>query len=129
MYYSTLWMGIARMSNEYKTDEIRSYINQLYDSGATGTSYQYMGISLVDEAHITALLIQATPYIEVPKLDLLDIHQGLYILIARAIDSNDAKSHTDLGNYIRDLYLDHYKDKIKQLMDDAAHERELVQQK
>lgn len=114
------------MSQAYKTDEIRSLINRLYSAGAVGNSNCYKGISVADEAHLTALLIQATPSIELPSINDLDVHNGLPLMVARYVASSNTDGAVELSNYIKSLYIDYFKDTIKRLMEERANERELV---
>ena len=110
----------------YVTNEIREYIKRLVENGKIGKSSYFQGISVTDEAHLASLLLQAIPSHELPHVSSLDIHNGLTILIARFIDKSDDYSANQLANYIRHLYVDFFKDDIKQLVEDALNEKQSV---
>lgn len=111
---------INRMSR-YKSDEIKGYVRRLQEKGAIGDSNTYNGISPADELHLISLIIQSTPDADLPTLHELDVHNGLSLMIARYIDSCSTEMAIELATYIKNLYVDHYKIMIKQLMEEKIY--------
>lgn len=114
------------MIRDYRTDEIKEYITRLQNAGTVGCSNSYKGISSSDEQHLTALLMSATPSYDLPTLNELDIHNGLPLMVARYVDSGHAETAIELATYLKNLYVDYFKETIKRLMEEHANERELV---
>lgn len=98
------------MNKDYKTNEIKEYITLLNKIDAKG-------ISTVDQQHLTALLIQATPSIDLPTLHHLDIHCGLPVMISSYVGCPNTDTAYMLSNYIKHLYVDHFKETILKLIE------------
>jgi len=107
---------------KYITNEIRECIKRIIEDGKIGKSKYFQGIPSEDEYYLTSLLLQAIPHMDLPHITSLDIHNGLTTLIARFVRENDDYSANQLANYIRHLYVDFFKDTIKQLIEDALNE-------
>jgi hypothetical protein len=102
----------------YKSDEIKAYVNHLADSGATGNSNAYKGISVADEEHLTALLIQATPFMDLPSIHDLDKHQGIYLMIAKFVSTPDGDNAIELADYLKNLFVDYFQGTINRLLEE-----------
>ena len=111
------------IAKQYMTNEIRECVKRIAENGKIGNSKYFHGISALDESHLTALLLQAIPPLEIPHITSLDVHNGLTTLIARFIDKSDDYAANQLANYISYLYIDFFKDTIKQLVEDALNEK------
>jgi hypothetical protein len=114
------------MIKNYITNEIREHIKRLVEHGKIGNSSYFQGISVSDESHLTSLLLQAIPSHELPHLSSLDTHNGLTTLIARFIDKNDDYSGNQLAVYIGHLYVDFFKETIRDLIEDVLNESQSV---
>lgn len=101
------------------TDEIRSFVNNLYDAGCRGNSCAYKGMRVCDEEHLTGLLIEATPFIDLPSVHELDKHNSLYGMIARYAKNESPELAWDIAEHLRDLFAHYYQDQIQHLMEDA----------
>jgi len=113
----------------YKTDEIKACINNLYDQGARGNSNRYNGMSVLDEEHLTALLIQATPFVDLPSVHDLDPHQGIFLMIAKYIDSANPDAAIELADYLKNLFVDYFQDTIERMMEERADDDRVFEKK
>lgn len=111
------------MEKYFRNDEINAHINLLLDNGVMADSNSYKGMSVCDEEKLTSLLIQATPYSELPTPSTLDVHNGLYTMIARYVGSTTPEAAVALADYLKNLFVDHFKKTILELMDEKINER------
>jgi len=104
------------------SDEIRAFVNNLYDMGYRGNSNSYKGMPVADEDHLAGLLMQATPYNLLPNIEELDSHASVPGMLARYIKHESPEVAEDIANYLKNLYVKYYQETIQQLMDEAhAH--------
>lgn len=100
------------------TDEINAKINELYDAGYRGNANTYRGMRVADEDHLTALIIQSAPYIELPSIHDLDQSHSVYGMIARYIKSTTPENAVDLSDHLASLFVKYYQGLINRLMED-----------
>lgn len=101
------------MSRENKSDEIKEYLTRLNRIGARG-------ISSLDQQRLTALLIQGAPSTELPTINELDIHHGIPVMIASYIENPNTDTAFMLADYIRNLYVDFFKQTVEILIESSS---------
>lgn len=100
-------------------DEIRAFVNNLYDAGARGNSNAYKGMRVCDEEHLAALLMQATPFNLLPSIHDLDRHDSIYGMVGRFIKNESPECAEDIAQYLKNIFVNYYQETIQQLMDDV----------
>lgn len=104
------------------TDEIRSFVNNLYSEGVRGNVNAYKGMSIEDERNLAALLLRASNQEDLPSIDDLDSHYSLHGMVSRHLSNPIDQRAQEIANHLGDLFINHFRPIIQQLMDDAyAH--------
>lgn len=104
------------------SDEMKSFVNNLYDLGYRGNSNAYKGMRVCDEEHLAGLIIQATPLIQLPGLDDLDQNSVIINMMSRYLRNSTPELAEDIAEQLKELLVKHFQQDIQQLMDDAHYE-------
>lgn len=105
-------------ARQMPSDEIKKYINNLYDSGARGTSDDPNGCTTLDEEYLTALFIQSTPKWLLENTSELDVKNELWDMLSDYMKCQTLETGSQILNYLVENAVALYQPKVKRLFED-----------